>query len=126
MPNPLEEPSPTLALDVLRELQTLDTDGTFIRELLLTFREDTATKLEALHECLRARDAAELARVAHGVVGASRTLGAARVGSAAKSLEILARTKDISTEHSALLRVLSDEIERALIALTHFVEQQQS
>jgi HPt (histidine-containing phosphotransfer) domain-containing protein len=116
-----EAPPPDLlATDVLRELQSLDEDGSLLTGLISTFRDDTTSKLLVLREALATGDDAELGRVAHSLCGAARTLGATGVARAAKELQEAARAG--VADKAVLLSELSRQVVLGLDALARFVE----
>jgi len=107
-------PAPA-ALDPNR-LQTLksldpDDDGTFYKKLLATFLKSTQADLKALQTALCEGAFPKLRDKAHSLKGASRNLGAERMGRLAEELETLAdsHTQDGVQE---LLEALHGELAR--------------
>lgn len=63
-------------------------------ELTVIFRSEAPGRLTRLREAVVSRDAENVARLAHAMVGSLATLGARRMQHAAKELELLAATSD--------------------------------
>jgi HPt (histidine-containing phosphotransfer) domain-containing protein len=78
---------------VLRELlESTDDDIGFVRELVETYLSDTPAQLEAMTAAVEADDAAALVRPAHTLKSSSATVGAMRLSSVARDLEMAGRT----------------------------------
>jgi CheY-like chemotaxis protein len=76
--------------ETLEQLRSLDSDGTFIAELVGMFRDDIATHLSTLHAAIAARDENTIARTAHQAKGASANLGMKALAASLKTLELSA------------------------------------
>jgi HPt (histidine-containing phosphotransfer) domain-containing protein len=83
---------PALDEHVLRELMTsTGDDASFVRELLDAYLADTPAQLDAMSAALAADDAAALVRPAHTLKSSSATVGAMRLSSVARELEMTGR-----------------------------------
>ena len=90
MPDP---DMPALDEQVLRELMaSTGDDAAFVRELLDAYLADTPAQLDAVSAALRADDAAALVRPAHTLKSSSATVGAMRLSSIARQLEMTGRS----------------------------------
>lgn len=77
---------------VLRELlESTGDDIGFVRELVETYLADTPAQLEAMTAAVQADDAAALVRPAHTLKSSSATVGAMRLSSVARELEMAGR-----------------------------------
>ena len=88
-----EAEGPILDEGVLTELtETTGGDIGFVRELVETYLAETPTQLEAMTAALEADDADALVRPAHTLKSSSATVGAMRLSSVARELEMAGRT----------------------------------
>ena len=84
---------PTLDERVLTELlETTGGDIGFERELVATYQADTPVQLDAMTTAVEAEDAEALVRPAHTLKSSSATVGAMRLSSVARELEMAGRT----------------------------------
>ncbi len=90
----MSEPDvPTLDEGVLTELmESTGGDIGFVRELVETYLADTPAQLEAMTTAVEADDADALVRPAHTLKSSSATVGAMRLSSVARELEMAGRT----------------------------------
>ena len=88
-----EAEGPILDEGVLTELtETTGGDIGFVRELVETYLAETPAQLEAMTAALEADDADALVRPAHTLKSSSATVGAMRLSSVARELEMAGRT----------------------------------
>jgi CheY-like chemotaxis protein len=80
--------------ETLEQLRSLDSDGSFIAELVGMFRDDIAAHVAALREAIAARDENTIARTAHQAKGASANLGMKALAASLKNLELAAQASD--------------------------------
>ncbi|MEP6913696.1 MAG: response regulator, partial [bacterium] len=80
---------PTIDHDQLASLEEIQKPGetNFVTELIDLFLEEAFSDLKALHQAILARDALEIARVAHRLKGSSSNMGAVKMASLAEELE---------------------------------------
>jgi HPt (histidine-containing phosphotransfer) domain-containing protein len=84
---------PILDEGVLTELtEATGGDIGFVRELVETYLADTPPQLEAMTAAVEADDADALVRPAHTLKSSSATVGAMRLSSIARELEMAGRT----------------------------------
>ena len=84
---------PIVDAGVLHELlESTGNDIGFVRELIETYLADTPAQLEAMTAAVEADDAAALVRPAHTLKSSSATVGAMRLSSVARELEMAGRT----------------------------------
>lgn len=90
----MREPEvPILDERVLTEvMETTGDDIGFVRELVETYLADTPAQLEAMTAAVEADDAAALVRPAHTLKSSSATVGAMRLSSMARELEMAGRS----------------------------------
>jgi HPt (histidine-containing phosphotransfer) domain-containing protein len=87
-----ERDVPTLDEGVLTELtESTAGDIGFVRELVETYLADTPAQLEAMTSAVEADDADALVRPAHTLKSSSATVGAMRLSSVARELEMAGR-----------------------------------
>jgi len=88
-----EPDTPIVDEGALNELmESTGDDVGFVRELIDTFLADTPAQLEAMTSAVEADDAAALVRPAHTLKSSSATVGASRLSSVARELEMAGRT----------------------------------
>jgi HPt (histidine-containing phosphotransfer) domain-containing protein len=73
-------------------MESTGDDIEFVRELVDTYLADTPTQLEAMTAAVEADDAAALVRPAHTLKSSSATVGAMRLSSVARELEMAGRS----------------------------------
>jgi HPt (histidine-containing phosphotransfer) domain-containing protein len=84
---------PILDERILTEvLETTGDDIGFVRELVETYMADTPAQLEAMTAAVEADDADALVRPAHTLKSSSATVGAMRLSSVARELEMAGRS----------------------------------
>jgi HPt (histidine-containing phosphotransfer) domain-containing protein len=89
----LEADGPILDEGVLTELrESTGGDIGFVRELIETYLADTPVQLDAMTAAVEADDAEALVRPAHTLKSSSATVGAMRLSSVARELEMVGRT----------------------------------
>jgi len=78
---------------VLEELRaSVQGDRAFVVELIEAYLADGATHIEAISAAVDAGDATALVRPAHTLKSSSATLGASRIATTARELEMLGRS----------------------------------
>ena len=88
-----EADGPILDEAVLTELtETTGGDIGFVRELVETYLAETPAQLDAMTAAVEADDADALVRPAHTLKSSSATVGAMRLSSVARELEMAGRT----------------------------------
>jgi HPt (histidine-containing phosphotransfer) domain-containing protein len=89
----LEADGPILDEGVLTELrESTGGDIGFVRELIETYLADTPVQLDAMTAAVEADNAEALVRPAHTLKSSSATVGAMRLSSVARELEMVGRT----------------------------------
>lgn len=83
------------AIDNLRALSP-DDGGSFLKEIIGIFLEDTPKRLADLHASRASGDAAVFVRAAHSIKGSSSNLGAEEVRAIAEHLEHHARQNGLT------------------------------
>lgn len=101
---------------VLNDLRLLDRDGdgSFLREVVAAYVEDTERRLAELRTGVAAADRPAVARNAHTLKGSSRNIGAERMAKLCEALE--AETADASP---AILSRMEEEFVGVKAALAH-------
>ncbi len=88
-----EPDMPVLDERVLDELvATTGDDASFVRELVQTFLAETPEQMQAIDAAVEADDADALVRPAHTLKSSSATVGAMRLSSVARELEMAGRS----------------------------------
>ncbi len=80
-------------LDALRD--SVGGDDAFVVDLVRTYLADAAEQLQAVEAAVAAADASALVRPAHTLKSASFTVGAMRLGEAARALEQRGRAANL-------------------------------
>jgi two-component system sensor histidine kinase/response regulator len=89
---------------VLDELRaSVDGDRAFVVELIEAYLADGAANIEAIASAVDSDDADALVRPAHTLKSSSATLGATRVATTARELEMLGRSGTLGTGVGDLL-----------------------
>lgn len=88
MPDP--HPLDLSAIEALRSLSP-DTDGSFLRELIEIYLQDTPARLAELEAALARGDAPVASRAAHTIKGSSSNFGAANLAHLAQQIELLCK-----------------------------------
>ena len=94
-------------------------DVGLLRELAQLFAEECPGCLEQIRESLRRGDAAGLYRAAHFLQGSAANVGPSAVCTAARRLETMGRTGDLTTAADAY-RDLERALERLQLVLAGF------
>ncbi len=89
-------------------LQICDGDEAFARELAVSFLESAARSLSGIELAIRGGDATNLMAEAHGLKGASRTIGAEALANCSAFLEDSARKGDLSGVDRMFERLLHE------------------
>ena len=84
---PDQPPIDPAAIEALRSLSP-DTDGTFLRELIEIYLQDTPARLADLDAALAQGDANALMRAAHTIKGSSSNFGATKFAHLAQQIEL--------------------------------------
>jgi PAS domain S-box-containing protein len=96
------------ALASIRELD--DGQGAILAEVIGIFFEETPHHLDGLRKALSAKDAAELARVAHAFKSASGNVGATSVVKLCRDLERVGRSGELA-DAPQLLREIEQQVD---------------
>jgi HPt (histidine-containing phosphotransfer) domain-containing protein len=114
--------TPVLSATVLEELAaSVGEDRAFVAQLIDAYLTDSPAQLEAVESAVTAGDTAALVPPAHTLKSSSATLGAQRVASEARALEMAGRAGSIDEEARSVastLRATWDEAAAALRAWT--------
>ena len=109
-----------VSLEQLRQLASSRPD--FVTEVIDLYRSDSARILAALGAAVAAGDAKQISSLVHELVGASNSVGAARVAADAQALSALARA-DADADASAPLDALRQLERTRALTLDAFAEQ---
>jgi HPt (histidine-containing phosphotransfer) domain-containing protein len=119
-----ESDVPVLDERILTEvLETTGDDIAFVRELVETYLADTPVQLEAMTAAAQADDAAALVRPAHTLKSSSATVGAMRLSSVARELEMAGRSGSLEPAASAGLEAAHAEWQAAADAFAAWLER---
>ncbi|MBA3689127.1 MAG: Hpt domain-containing protein [Chloroflexi bacterium] len=120
---------PELDLPVVDE-RTLDElmaatgdDPGFVWELVGTFLADTPAQVDAMTAAVEANDAAALVRPAHTLKSSSATVGAMRLSSVARELEMAARGGELEPRVRVTLGVAQTEWRTAAAAFAALLKR---
>jgi HPt (histidine-containing phosphotransfer) domain-containing protein len=107
-------------LDGARALTSVGGDAQLLRELARLFLAESPTWLADIHDALARRDAPQLQRVAHTLKGSLSTFGALSACEAARRLETMGRSGDLTQADAACaaLEELMAGVRPALAALS--------
>ena len=109
---------------VLAELMASTGDDIgFVRELIETYLADTPLQFEAMTVAVEADDATSLVRPAHTLKSSSATVGAMRLSSAARELEMAGRSGSLDAAAAAGLDAARAEWQAAAAALDAYLKQ---
>ncbi|MFA5265673.1 MAG: Hpt domain-containing protein [Opitutaceae bacterium] len=88
----------------MTQLRALHVEGknSLFYELSVIFRREATPRISILHQAVAARDAAEVARLAHAFVGSTASIGARQMQCAMKAVELAA----ISSEWTKVEEIL--------------------
>lgn len=125
MSAPLAPLTPTLpvldALALARLTELAEGDAAFLADLVDGYLQETPVRLVELRRQALARDAQAVVAAAHALKGASRTIGAQRVGAFAYAIESAGRDGQLPSPD--VLDALDHEVATAAGALGTFVTQ---
>ena len=93
-----------------------DDDGTFVRELVEIYLQDTPQRLTDLEQALAKEDAYSVTRAAHTIKGSSSNFGAIRLAKLAHQIELQGKSGDLSST-AAAIAVLNAEYDLVAVAL---------
>ena len=94
---------------VLAELLTsTGEDVAFVRDLLETYLAETPEQLDAIRAAVASNDAAGLVRPAHTLKSSSATLGAMRLSSLGRELEMAGRSGSLDASAQPTLDAAND------------------
>ncbi len=96
------------ALQELRELAGASEDPGQFRELIELFLKELASGLASMGKALAEGNTEELARLAHGLKGASASMGAAGLASLCRALEETAKKGELHGAEEELKRIKSE------------------
>ena len=95
----------------------------FVRELIETYLADTPAQLEAMTAAVEGDDAAALVRPAHTLKSSSATVGASRLSSVARELEMAGRTGTLEPGVRASLDAAHELSQATTDALAAWLEK---
>jgi HPt (histidine-containing phosphotransfer) domain-containing protein len=98
-------------------------DGGFVRELVETYLADAPAQLEAMTAAVEADDAAALVRPAHTLKSSSATVGAMRLSSVARALEMAGRSGKLEPAARATLGSARTEWQAATDAFAEWLKR---
>ena len=93
---------------VLEDLRQLDKKGELLCTLITHYLADVPTSLAALQDAVRHNALQKVERAAHELSGTSGNLGAHRMRELCKTLEAVAKTKDLSKATDLLVQLTSE------------------
>lgn len=99
--------------DLKELMERLDGDESFLRELLVMFREDVRVNLEKSRKAMAERDFVLLTRTAHTLKGMLKNLSMGAAGETAAALETASR-ENRQDQSKELLEKLMKELEGIL------------
>ena len=109
---------------ILAELMASTGDDIgFVRELIDTYLADTPMQFEAMTVAVEADDAAALVRPAHTLKSSSVTVGATRLSSLARDLEMAGRSGSLNATARTGLEAARAEWQAAGDALSAYLER---
>jgi HPt (histidine-containing phosphotransfer) domain-containing protein len=115
---------PVLDERILTEvLETTGDDIAFVRELVETFLADSPTQLGAMTTAVESDDADALVRPAHTLKSSSATVGAMRLSSVARELELAGRSGSLDAAVRARLEAAHTEWQAAADAFGAWLER---
>jgi HPt (histidine-containing phosphotransfer) domain-containing protein len=115
---------PVLDELVLSELMASTGDDIgFVQELIETYLADTPAQLAAMTTALEADDAADLVRPAHTLKSSSATVGAMRLSSVARELEMAGRGGQLDATAHENLDLANTEWRAAASAFAAWLER---
>jgi len=109
---------------ILAELMASTGDDIgFVRELIQTYLADTPLQFEAMTTAVEADDAPSLIRPAHTLKSSSATVGAMRLSSVARELEMAGRSGSLDPAARAGLDATRAEWQAAAVALDAYLKR---
>jgi HPt (histidine-containing phosphotransfer) domain-containing protein len=112
---------------ILAELMASTGDDIgFVRELIQTYLADTPQQFEAMTVAVEAEDAAGLVRPAHTLKSSSATVGATRLSSLARDLEMAGRSGSLDATARTGLEAARAEWQGAADALDAYLRERSS
>lgn len=102
---------------------TTGDDIAFVRELVETYLADAPVQFEAMATAIEADDAASLVRPAHTLKSSSATVGAMRLSSVARELEVAGRSGSLDQAARAGLESARREWQAAADALDAYLKR---
>lgn len=96
------------ALQELRELADDSGDPGEFRELIQLFLTELASGLSSMSKALAEGNTEELARLAHGLKGASASMGATSLASLCRAFEETAKNRELHAAEQELKRIESE------------------
>ncbi|MEO8251763.1 MAG: Hpt domain-containing protein [Chloroflexota bacterium] len=109
---------------ILAELMASTGDDIgFVRELIQTYLADTPVQFEAMSVAVDATDAAGLVRPAHTLKSSSATVGAMRLSSIARDLEMAGRSGSLDAAARLGLDIARAEWQAAADSLNAYLKQ---
>jgi HPt (histidine-containing phosphotransfer) domain-containing protein len=109
---------------ILAELMASTGDDIgFVRELIQTYLADTPMQFEAMAAAVETDDAAALVRPAHTLKSSSATVGAMRLSSLARELEMAGRSGSLDAAARTGLDAAHAEWQAAAEALDAFLKR---
>jgi HPt (histidine-containing phosphotransfer) domain-containing protein len=100
-----------VALDLSQLRSVTLNDRALMREVVGALVNDSARQVEHLRRAIERENAAEAARLAHGLMGACRNVGAVSLAAAFHSVERKAVAGDLRRSPMSIERIL-EEVER--------------
>ena len=123
----MQEPEPILDEAVLAELRaTTGDDPAFVRDLVETYLADALVQLDDIAAAVDGSDAAALVRPAHTLKSSSATVGAMRLASVARRLEMSGRSGALGDGANADLESARGEWSSASEAFTAWLAKDSS
>jgi HPt (histidine-containing phosphotransfer) domain-containing protein len=115
---------PVLDEQVLRGVMMATGDDIgFVRELVETYLADTPAQFDAMTAAVEADDAAALVRPAHTLKSSSATVGAMRLSSVARELEMAGRAGTLDPAVRGTLDAARAESQAAADAIRAWLER---
>ena len=122
-PVPVDGQRDTSTVDWAAALERLQGDRELLEELIGVIRQEAPKLLAAVREAVQSGDAPALRLAAHTLKGSLGNFAAARAVEAAKRLEVMGKTGDLSDAVQALA-VLETELDRFLPELVAWNSRQ--
>jgi HPt (histidine-containing phosphotransfer) domain-containing protein len=117
--------APILDESILADLlASTDGDAAFVRELVETYLADVPVQLAGIADAVAAADAAALVRPAHSLKSASLTVGAVRLSSIARELEMAGRSGALDDSARSGLEMARSEADAASAAMNTWLERE--